>query len=134
MSKARAGKEIHAVAENKMGTLADISQWLADKHINIRAVCAYADSGKAHFVFVTDDNKKAMEILRSKKVEVAEEEAVFVEMNDKVGMLKDMAKKLRAAEVDIKHIYGSASVSANAPALIIFKSEDNSKAINAING
>ena len=93
MSKARAGKEVHAVAENKIGTLADISQWLADKGINIKAVCAYADADKAHFLFVTSDNKKAMDILRAKQVQASEDEVVVVEMQDKIGMLKDLAKK-----------------------------------------
>ena len=134
MSKARASKEIHAVAENKIGTLAEISQWLADKGINIKAVCAYADSGKAHFLFVTSDNKKAIEILKNKNMDVNEEEAVSVEMNDKIGSLKDMAKKLKGADVDIKHIYGSTSGTANAATTVVFKSDDNDKAILAING
>lgn len=134
MSKARAGKEIHAVADNKIGTLADASQWLADKGVNIKAVCAYADSGKAHFLFITSDNKKAMEILRAKDVEVTEDEVVMVEMLDKVGTLKDVAKKLKNADVDIKHIYGTATSTPNVPSIIVFNSDDNKKAINAING
>jgi hypothetical protein len=134
MSKARAAKEIHAVAQNKIGTLADISQWLADKSINIKAVCAYVDNGKAHFLFVTSDNKKAMEILRSKEMDVSEEEAVAVEMHDKIGTLKDMAKKLKNAEIDIKHVYGSTEGTSNALATVVFKSDDNDKAILAING
>jgi hypothetical protein len=135
MSKARAGKEIHAVAENKIGTLADISQWLADKGINLDSVCAYVDNGKAHFLFKTSDNKKAVEILRSKEMEhVSEEEVVLVEMQDKVGMLKDMAKKLKNAEVDIKYIYGTTSTAPNSPATVVLVADDNKKAINAING
>jgi len=135
MSKARAGKEIHAVAENKIGTLADISQWLADKGINLDSVCAYADNGKAHFLFKTSDNKKAIEILHSKDMDqVSEEEVVLVEMQDKVGMLKDMAKKLKNAEVDIKYIYGTTSTAPNSPAAVVLVADDNKKAINAING
>ena len=134
MSKARAGKEIHAVADNKIGTLADASQWLADKGVNIKAVCAFADSGKAHFLFITSDNKKAMEILRAKEVEVTEDEVVMVEMIDKVGTLKDVAKKLKNADVDIKHVYGTATITPNAPSIVVFNSDDNKKAINAING
>ncbi len=134
MSKARAGKEIHAVADNKIGTLADASQWLADKGVNIKAVCAFADSGKAHFLFITSDNKKAIEILRAKDVEVTEDEVVMVEMIDKVGTLKDVAKKLKNADVDIKHVYGTAAITPNAPSIVVFNSDDNKKAINAING
>ncbi|MFH2138888.1 MAG: hypothetical protein ABII88_10300 [Candidatus Omnitrophota bacterium] len=134
MSKARAGKEVHAIAENQIGTLADISQWMADKGINIKAVCAYADNGKAHFLFVTTDNKKAIEILKAKELSASEDEVVIVEMNDKVGTLKDMAKKLKSAEVDLKYIYGSTTGIVNASATIVFDSSDNAKAIHAING
>ena len=135
MSKARAGKEIHVVAENRLGTLADVSQWRADKGVNLDSVCAYVDNSKAHFLFKTSDNKKAVEILKAKEMEeVREEEVVVVEMQDKVGMLKDMAKKLKSAEVDIKYLYGTASSAPNAPATIIFVAEDNKKAIQAING
>ncbi|MFH1061729.1 MAG: hypothetical protein V1747_02435 [Candidatus Omnitrophota bacterium] len=134
MSKARAGKEVHAIAENKIGTLSDISQWLADKAINIKAVCAYADGGKAHFLFITSDNKKAMEILRAKEITATEDEIVIIEMQDKVGMIKDLAKKLKTAEIDIKYIYGSAPAGPNVASLIIFDCDDNKKAINVING
>ena len=134
MSKARAGKELHIIAENQIGTLGDISQWLADKGVNIKSVCAYADAGKAHFLFVTSDNKKAMEILRGKEMEVTEDEVVVLEMQDKVGMLKDMAKKLKAADIDIKNIYGSTSGTPHAPTMVVFDSDDNKKAINVING
>ncbi|MCK4994405.1 MAG: hypothetical protein KAS13_05080 [Candidatus Omnitrophica bacterium] len=135
MSKARAGKEIHVVAENRLGALADISQWLADKGINITSVCAYVDNSKANFLFKTSDNKKAVEILKAKEIErVKEEEVVVVEMQDKVGMLKDMVKKLKSADIDIKYLYGTASSAPNVPATIIFVVEDNKKAIQAING
>ncbi|MBU0634681.1 MAG: hypothetical protein KKB82_08025 [Candidatus Omnitrophica bacterium] len=134
MSKARAGKEIHVVADNKIGTLSDISQWLADKGINIKAVCAYVDTGKAHFLFVTSDNRKAMEILRAKSLDVNEEEVIVLEMQDKVGILKDATKKLKSAEVDIKYLYGTTISTANAPATIVLAADDNGKAINALNG
>lgn len=134
MSKARAGKEIHAVVDNKIGTLSDISQWLADKGINIKAVCAYVDTGKAHFLFVTSDNRKAMEILRAKSLEVQEEEVIVLEMQDKVGILKDATKKLKNAEVDIKYLYGTTVGTANAPATVVLVADDNGKAINALNG
>ena len=75
-----------------------------------------------------------MEILRAKGIDSTEEEAVSVELHDKVGVLKDMAKKLKSAEVDISHLYGTTSGTANAPATVIFKSNDNAKAILAING
>ena len=134
MSKARAGKEIHVVADNKIGTLSDISQWLADKGINIKAVCAYVDTGKAHFLFVTSDNRKAMEILRAKSLDVNEEEVIVLEMQDKVGILKDATKKLKSAEVDIKYLYGTTINTANAPATVVLAADDNGKAINALNG
>ena len=134
MSKARAGKEVHVVAENKIGILADISQWMADKGINIKATCAYADKGKAHFLFVTTDNKKVMEILRNKEIKATEDEVVVIEISDKVGVLKDIAKKLKTAEVDFKYIYGSTSGISNSGATLVFDSSDNAKAIHAING
>jgi len=114
--------------------MAELSQWLADKGVNIKAVCAYAVEDKAHFLMITSDNRKAMEILKGKNMEVGEDEVVVVEMADKVGALKDMAKKLKNAEIDIKHIYGSTTGTANAVCSVIFDSEDNQKAINAING
>lgn len=134
MSKARLVKEVHAVTENKMGTLADISQWIADKGINIRAACGFAMEGKAHFLMVTSDNKKAIEILKAKNIEATETEVVAVEMPDKVGALKDMSKKLKNVEIDIKYIYGTTSGILNSVNTIVFDSDDNKKAILAING
>lgn len=134
MAKARAGKEIHVIGENKIGTLADISQWLADKQISVKSACAYVDNGKAHFLFITSDNKKAMEILRGRELTVSEEDVVIVEMPDKIGMLKDAAKKLKTADIDIKHVYGTTSGTVNAVSFLVFDCDDNKKAINTING
>ncbi len=134
MSKARAGKELHIVAENRIGTLSEISQWLADKGINIRAVSAYVDADKAHFVFITSDNKKAMEILRAREMQPQEQEVVIVEMLDKIGMLKDAAKKLKAADVDITNIYGTATNNPTSPGMLVLDTSNNRKAISLING
>jgi hypothetical protein len=52
-------------------------------------------------------------------------------MPDQVGQLKDLATKLKAANIDLTHIYGT-TAKPQQSAIIVFSSNNNTKALELI--
>lgn len=131
MAKAVKIKQILATTENRVGMLAQVSSVIAEAGVNIAAICAYGEKGKAHFMIVTTDNKKAVSALGKKGYDAKEEDAVKVLLENKVGALQGMAKKLAAADIDLNYAYGTVGEGSQ-PASIIFSSNNNDKAIGLL--
>jgi len=124
------GEEIFLIADNKVGKLAEVAKVIKESGVNIRAISAWGVEEKAFFRLVTSDNAKARGAL--KKVGTVEgKEVVIVEMPDEVGQLQALAAKLKDANIDITHIYGTTSEPGR-PAIVIFACNDNEKALQAI--
>lgn len=125
---AKIAKQLHVVATNKVGTLAEVTGAVAGCGANIDTLCAYAVEDKAHFLMITGNNAKAIGAL--KNYEVKEEQVVVVEMDNKVGTAADMANKLKTANIDLHYIYGTTSGSG--PARIVFNSNNNASAVKVL--
>ncbi|MFA5271921.1 MAG: ACT domain-containing protein [Candidatus Omnitrophota bacterium] len=128
--KAVKGEELILTVENKVGKLEEVTALLKDKGINLRGISAYVIDGKAIFRLITSDNSKAKEILKSLGT-LAAKEVIIVDMPDEVGQLSLIATKLKAAGLDLTHIYGTTS-KPHQSAIIVFASTDNNKALEII--
>jgi hypothetical protein len=124
------GEELFITTENKVGKLEEVTSALAAANINIRGISAYGVGNKAYFRLITSDNAKAREILK-KLGTVETKEVVIVDMPDQVGQLKDLATKLKAANIDLTHIYGT-TAKPQQSAIIVFSSNNNTKALELI--
>jgi hypothetical protein len=132
MLKAEQGKELIIKVLNDIGVLADISRIVADKGISIRAVSCWVEGQDGVIHLVTDDNLRAGDALRKSKFNVREAGVVIAELPHKPGMLKHLTETLKAAKIDIHHLYASAH-SADAKCLTVFSTSDNDRAIVEIN-
>ena len=129
IKSAKMGKEIAVTAANKAGILADISKLLTEHGINIQAVAGYAAGSDAKIMLVTEDNLRAIDALKKAGYKsIKENEVVVVELENKPGALKNITAKIASEGVDIKQVYGTACA-AGCPALIIFSTSDNAKAL-----
>jgi hypothetical protein len=128
--KAVKGEELILTVENKVGRLEEITTLLKDNGINLRGIAAYVMDTKAIFRLITSDNSKAKEILKSLGV-LAAKDVVIVDMLDEVGQLSLIAAKLKAAGLDLTHIYGTTS-KPHQSAIVVFASTDNNKALEII--
>ena len=129
---AKLGKELSFMAPDKAGLLNEISTDLANAGVNVVTICAYSMDGNANFMVVTSDNAKATEVLKAKGYEVKESDVVLYDLVNKVGAISEMTKKLADAGVNMDYFYGTTGA-ADAPALLVFHSNDNSKAVEALN-
>lgn len=132
MLKATLGKEIVIKRLNEIGVLADIAKTVAEKGVSILAVSAWVEGQNGIFRLMVDDELRAADALRAKKLEVREGSVVVVEVPHKPGMLKHMTEKLRDAKIDIHHLYGSAALE-QTKCVVVFSSSDNQKAVIVLN-
>lgn len=127
MAKATKVKEIVATTPNKVGMLAEITNAISDAGVNILAISAHSMGDKAKFYIITENNQKAMEALKRKKLSAIESDAVSVSLSNKVGAAKELANKLAKAGIDLDYCYGSTGNGSEA--LLIFSTKDINKAL-----
>ncbi len=122
--------ELQVRLEDKAGALGQVTSLLKQEEVNIRAVSGWVQEGKAVIRILVSDIQKAKEVLSS-RFEAEEKEVVIVDMPDETGQLDSLSSSLRDAGVNMTHIYGTTS-EAGRPATLVFSSDNNDKAIEAI--
>ncbi len=131
MAQVSKTKQLLVVTENRVGMLAEVTSAASGVEVNISAINAYAVGDKAYFRVVTSDNQKVVEELKSKGYEVSEQEVVALKLKDKQGMAKEIAGKLKEANIDLEYIYGTTCESL-CECKLIFNSNDNDKAVEIL--
>ena len=99
--------QLMITVNNKVGTLAEVASVIAASKINLIAITAHAVDNVGHICFVTENNKEAKKLLKSKKYEVDEESCVLVTLDNKPGALQSVTTKVAQAGIDLTLIYGS---------------------------
>jgi hypothetical protein len=124
------GKEILITADNKVGTLANISRILADHGINVEGVAGYASANnEAKIMLVAEDTLRAKEALQKAGFKsIRENEVVVVDLENKPGAMKSITAKMAGAAIDIKYIYGT-TCPTGCPARVILATDNNEKAV-----
>jgi len=130
MAGSRMGKELLVKTKNKVGMLAEVTAAIAATGVNIQGICAYGEDGEACFLIVTDDNMKAEGTLKGKNYKVKERDVVIVDLENKAGAAKEMATKLKKADIDLNYMYGTTH--GTGVATVVFSSNNNAKAFKAV--
>ncbi len=99
--------QLMITVNNKVGTLAEVTSVIAESKINLIAITAHAVDNVGHICFVTENNKEAKKLLKSKKYDVAEESCVMVTLDHKPGALQSVTTKIAQAGIDLTLLYGS---------------------------
>jgi hypothetical protein len=129
MAKAMRIKQLSFSLPNRIGLLSELSSFLTAAKINIEAICAYGMGDEGYFMIVTDNNAKAKKVISQMGAEVKVEEVIAVEMPNKMGQLRQMAKRISDVGVDIHYVYGSP---VKGKMTLIFETADDKKALKAI--
>ncbi|MQY53200.1 MAG: ACT domain-containing protein [Firmicutes bacterium] len=130
MAKATKVNQLIVETPDEVGMMAKLCSAISDAGVNIKALCAYSQEGKGHFMLLTNDNAKAEQVLKSGGFTASQEEVVAIELENEVGAAKKMTQKLADAGVNLKYCYGSTGN--GTMALLIFNSNDNEKALEAL--
>ena len=99
-------KDLTVVLQDRPGTLADMGEILGKAGINIEGMCAIQCQGKGINHILVEDSAGARQALEAKGMEVtAEREVLVKEIEDRPGILGEVARKLANAGVNIEVIY-----------------------------
>ena len=129
MAKAMKIKQLSFSLPNRIGMLSELSSFLTAAKINIEAICAYGMGDDGYFMIVTDNNTKAKKVISQMGAEVKVEDVIAAEVPNKVGQLRQVAKKISDAGVDIHYVYGSP---VKGKMTLIFQTADDKKALEAL--
>lgn len=129
MAKAMKIKQLSFSLPNRIGMLSELSSFLTAAKINIEAICAYGMGDDGYFMIVTDNNTKAKKVISQMGAEVKVEDVIAAEVPNKVGQLRQVAKKISDAGVDIHYVYGSP---VKGKMTLVFQTADDKKALKAL--
>ena len=132
MLKTKPGKEVTVRTENQIGALDDIAKAIADRGINIVAVCAWVEGPQAVLRFVTDDSVRVLDLLEGRGDDVRQEDVLVAEMPHKPGMLHRITDRLAREAIGIHHLYASAA-GAHEQSIVVFRTSNNDRALVLLN-
>jgi len=97
-------REIMVVTQNRAGLLADISETLANRGINIETIDADELHDTAVVELTVDRYDEALRSLRDAGFEAVTEDALLVRLKDEPGALAKVARKFKDANIDLRSV------------------------------
>lgn len=131
-SAARKTAELLVVTKNELGALAKLTAPLAKNRINIECFTGYEWSNEVAFRLVTDNNKKAGDLLRAQGYNVQESPVVLWQVDNVPGQLRNATTALAEANVNIYCSYSTSLPNTNTAA-VIFNTGDADRTANVLN-
>lgn len=129
---ARKAGELLVVTKNELGALSRITTPLARNKINIECFTGYEWGGEAAFRFVTDNNRRAGDILRGEGYNVQETTVVLWQAANVPGQMKNATTALAEAKVNTYCSYSTALPDSNT-AVTVFNTSDADRTLNILN-
>ncbi len=124
-------KQISIFLENKSGRLNAVTNLLAEKGINIRALSIADTSAFGILRLIVSDPEKAYKELKEASFTVSLTDVLGVEMPDKPGGLAMVMNILTEAGINIEYLYAFIS-SDQGKAMVIFRVENLDEAIECL--
>jgi hypothetical protein len=118
-------KEITFSTPNRVGVLEKVTAALKDSKVNIQHVAAWSDRGKAFFNLVTNNNARARRALGRAGIRSREKDVLVLNLQNKVGSLERVAKRLAKGHVNISCLTATTS---GRRASVLMSTADNRKA------
>lgn len=115
--------ELLVITGNELGAFARMTTPLAKNKINIECFSGYEWSGEAAFRIVTDNNKKACDLLKREGFNVQENPVVLWTTENTPGQLNSATMALAEASINTYSSY-STSVSGSNTSVVAFSTSD----------
>ncbi len=120
-------KQITVLVNNQKGALVDITETLAEKGVNIRAL-SIADTERFGILrMIVSDNEKAVEAVRGMGCLIQETEVVGVKIGDQPGKMAEALKVLDLAKINLEYLYAFCARTQK-HAYLVIRVADNRKA------
>ena len=112
-------KQISVFVENTPGRLADVTGFLAEAGINLRALSIADTTDFGILRLVADQPELALRRLKHAGFAARESEVIGVEVPDHPGGLARIIAQLRDAKVSIEYLYASLEHSADKAVMVL---------------
>jgi hypothetical protein len=124
-------KQISVFLENKKGRLADVTEILASRGINIRALFLADTTDFGVLRMIVNDPVKSLQVLKEHNFVAQETDVIAVEVEDKPGGLNKILQLLNENDINIEYMYAFVEKKVN-NAIVVFKIDENQKAIDVL--
>ena len=124
-------KQISVFVENKPGKLAELTDYLHQHDIDMRALSIAETQDFGIVCMIVDDAYKASQVLKESGYVVSITPVLAVEMSDEPGSLYKILKVLGDGGVNLDYTYAFLGQKA-ATAYMVLRVEDNEKAIEVL--
>ena len=119
-------KQLSVFAENKPGAIVEITDALAARDIDIRAMSIADTQNFGVLRLIVSDVNAARDALHEIECIVSVTDVVCVEMSDRPGSLADIIKLLAENDINIEYMYAFVAVSRE-HAYTVFRVSDNER-------
>jgi hypothetical protein len=119
------GQEVVVRRRNDIGILFQISTLLSNDDVNILGISTGVCGEDCLVRLITDDNRKAEDVLAANSFMPTEESVVLVDLSHRPGTLKQLTKVLTQEGIDIRHIYAAADKEQDKCLLVFHSSNDD---------
>ncbi|MGN1093149.1 MAG: ACT domain-containing protein, partial [Monoglobaceae bacterium] len=120
-------KQISIFIENKKGSLAEVTKFIADKKINLKALSIADTQDFGILRIITDKPDEARDMLKNEGYTVTATSVLAVELADAPGSMASILSVLSENNVSVEYTYAFMSTVEN-KAYMIFRVDDNDKA------
>lgn len=124
-------KQISIFIENKKGALSEVTKFIAESKINLRALSIADTQDFGILRIITDDPDSARDILRNEGYTVTATSVLAVALDDAPGSMAKILEILTNADVNVEYTYAFMS-SIKDKAYMIFRVDNNDKATKAL--
>ncbi|MBE5892011.1 MAG: ACT domain-containing protein [Lachnospiraceae bacterium] len=125
-------KQISVFIENKKGQLAEVTRYIAEHDVNLRALSVGDTQDFGILRIICENPDSAMEVLQKAGYLTMMTDVLATAISDEPGSLAAILEVLAEADVAVEYTY--AFLSAKSGAYMIFRVDDNQKAAAALAG
>lgn len=124
-------KQLSVFMENKPGRLSQICNTLADNNINIAAMSVHDTVDHAIVRLILDQPTKALVLLEEEGVYTIVQDVVVLEIENKPGIISDIARRLFRADINIEYAYCTAGKNQDFGCVVV-KTKDAEQALDIL--
>ena len=125
-------KQISVFIENKKGQLAEVTKFIAEHKVNLRALSIADTQDFGILRIICEDPENAEKVLKDGGYITTSTDVLAAAISDEPGSLAEILGVLADEQVVVEYTY--AFLSAKAGAYMIFRVDDNQKAAAALAG
>lgn len=126
-------KQYSVFLENRAGALAEVCRIIADKKINLHAICAIDTIEEAVLRLVPEKGPETRELLVEAGFRVIESDIILVELENEPGATGNMATRLSEAGINIDYVYASTNQECG-KATLVLRVHQIEEAMNVLSG